>query len=143
MAAEPHGRSAGDAAMVTPGLYRHYKGPLYRVLFVADWLSKTAPESDEVLEVFLVANRIYVSDVRDKEDREHFGDGLILDNVRWSGNTSRVNDERNKRVVIYVSLSDDGRVSARTVREFEEMVDVPCADGGPSHRVPRFERIGE
>lgn len=122
--------------MVTPGLYRHYKGPLYRVLFVADWLSKTAPEPDEILQVFLIASRIYVSDVRDKEDRVHFGEGLVLDNVRWSGNTSRVNDERNKRVVIYVSLSGEGRVSARTVKEFEESI----GDGAPS---VRFERIGE
>ena len=81
--------------------------------------------------------------MRDKEDREHFGDGLVLDNVRWSGNTPDVDDEHNKRVVIYVSLSGEGRVSARTEREFEESI----GDGAPAalrkdRRMSRYVDLG-
>lgn len=65
----------------------------------------------------------------------------VVMRARWSTNTNDVLP--GNAVVIYVSLYGEGRVSARTLVEFEEHVDAPCAIGGPSHRVARFKRIGE
>lgn len=133
--------------MVTPGLYKHIKGKNYRVLFTADWLSKSAPEPDEILQAFIVSNRIFVSDMRDIEGREHFGEALVLNGVRWSGNTGDVDDDLNNRVVIYVALYGDGRVAARPEKEFEEIVDAPnrapFEDPSDQCRQARFTRLAD
>lgn len=114
---------------MTPGLYRHYKGNLYRVLFLAEWAGEAPPASDAVLPVGM-------REVYDEPVELTVGDSAdtLLLEARWSGNTSVVN--LDERVVIYVSLSGSGRVSARSEAEFEESI----SDGAPGLR---FERIGD
>ena len=119
--------------MITPGLYRHYKGPVYRVLFVAKWNGPEVPlPPDTEIGVYFLGGRAAWANE---------GTSGSLLTVKWSENGGRALFQ--DPIVIYVSLSAEGRMSARTMREFEESVDAPCADGGSSHRVPRFERIGE
>ena len=76
--------------MITPGVFQHYNGGFYRVLFIA----------------------------KDSNN---------------SGN--------DQNVVVYVSLSEPGRISTRNESEFDESVLV----GSTSTRTwtPRFKRIGD
>jgi hypothetical protein len=114
--------------VIKPGVFKHYKGNLYRVLFVAPWWSvlREPLQPDQFL---------YVAP-------NEYGVGLLTSSTsnsflmaKWSGNDGVVRLE--EPVVIYVSLSDHGRVSARTVREFEEKGCLGTMD------LPRFERIGD
>jgi hypothetical protein len=114
--------------MVTPGLYRHYKGPLYRVLFVAECRGIDKLEADEVLRVG-DADGQYTEIVKEQLWHRELNFSHLLD-ARWSGNTTRV---AAGPVVIYVALYDTGRVAARPLDEFEEHID----------GVPRFERIDD
>lgn len=130
-------REGGDR-MITPGLYQHYRNrEHYRVLCVVRAYSGFKG---------LVASQplqIHVAAPAAKRD------GIFIDagspnafmTAQWSGNGGDLAWE--EPVVIYVALYDDGRISARPLKEFEEDVTTPCADSGPSHRVPRFERIGD
>jgi hypothetical protein len=77
--------------MITPGLYKHYKGSHYRVLFIAK-NSNNGPDEDE-------------------------------------------------NVVVYVSLSEPGRISVRSESQFEEKV--VEAKFPPLPPVKRFERVGD
>jgi hypothetical protein len=79
--------------MVTQGVYRHYKGGLYRLLFVAKDSTNNSPTADE-------------------------------------------------DVAVYVSLNDSGRVSVRLLREFDELVSVPCDPPATSKHVQRFQWVG-
>jgi hypothetical protein len=74
--------------MISPGLYRHYKGPHYRVLFIA------------------------------------------------KNSTNGADEDRNE--VVYVSLSEPGRISVRSEIEFGERVG---SDG--TDNIYRFTRIGD
>jgi hypothetical protein len=76
--------------MITPGLFNHYKGAYYRVLFIAK-------------------------------------------NSNNSGN--------DENVVVYVSLSEPGRISVRDEAEFDETI-TPLIDGSPV-MTKRFTRIGD
>ena len=122
--------------MVTAGLYKHYKGNVYRVLFVAKWVwDGRVPAADA--DVLVIARPEPC--VQLKSGGGLYGKPLFT--AKWSSNTYAVGE--GLPIVIYVALYGDGRVAARRLDEFEERVDAPCADGGPSHRVSRFERIGE
>lgn len=78
--------------MITPGIYKHYRGHLYRVLFVAKD-SNNGPDEDQ-------------------------------------------------NVVVYVSLSPEGRtpgrISVRAEEEFDELI-----DHGGDTGVRRFTRVGD
>jgi hypothetical protein len=115
--------------MVTPGLYRHYKGPLYRVLFVAEWVRCETLVPDKLCHVSIVDGWLGVICM------PNFGTELMT--ALWSGNDTHA-AQPEEHVVIYVALYDTGRVAARPLDEFEERVDVM---GGGS--VLRFERIGD
>lgn len=79
--------------MVTPGLYRHYKGAHYRVLFLA------------------------------------------------KNSTNGADEDRNE--VVYVSLSEPGRISVRSEEEFESTVQPrENPEGLVEDRTLRFTRIG-
>lgn len=71
--------------MIEPGLFQHYKGAFYRVLFVA----------------------------------------------KDSDNGS--NNDRD--VVVYVSLSEPGRISTRHLEEFDQVL--------PDENKRRFQRVGD
>jgi hypothetical protein len=116
--------------MVTPGLYEHYKGPRYRVLFVAPWVwDGRSPVADALL---LVIARPAPA-VQIQAGGGLYGELLFI--AKWSTNTNDVSE--GLPIVIYVSLSEQGRVSARTVKEFEERVPTEAT------RPPRFQRIGD
>lgn len=127
--------------MIKPGLYKHYKNQkLYRVLFTAGWDGQPPNENEET----------YVVCDRDNETlcfvhrrgQKKGGPYAMLFYARWSGNDSKV--APREQIVIYVALYNEGRVAARPLKEFEERVDVPCADNPhETHDVPRFERIGD
>lgn len=124
--------------MIEPGVYEHYKSTpaapkRYRVLFVARWYDGNynigepfTPGIDGPVSICMAGGL--------KVFPHSNGDSGFLE-ARWSGNSTSVVHE--EPVVIYVALYDDGRVAARTLREFEERVDLM---GGASVR--RFERIG-
>ena len=121
--------------MITAGLYKHYKGQTYRVLFVAKWVwDGRSPAADA--DVLVIARPEPCAQLKS-------GGGLYgkpLFNAKWSGNTSEVGE--GSPIVIYVALYGEGRVAARRLDEFEEVVDAPsCSDA--NRRVARFERIGE
>lgn len=127
--------------MTSPGVYKHYKaGRLYRVLFVATWAhSEEWIVSDADLLTFVSGPAIFVQ--RAPETTGGYFRGTPLVGVKWSGNDGHLH--AHNRLVVYVGLYGQGRVSARTLKEFEENVDVPCADGVvDKHTAPRFERIG-
>lgn len=110
--------------MIEPGLYKHYKGKLYRVLFVAPWWSgQDQLKPNDPLDVVVRDDAVGV---------QFLDDNNVVFTARWSGNDFARLD-RGEPIVIYVALYDDGRVAARLLNEFEEIVD----------GVPRFERIGE
>ena len=123
--------------MIEPGLYRHYKGKLYRVLFVAPWWSgQDQLKADDVLDVV----------VRDGDVGVQWLDGSnnTIFEARWSGNDF-IRLDVDEPIVIYVALYDEGRVAARPLKEFEERVSAPCFANvpGETHDVRRFERIGD
>lgn len=129
LAAERDGWTESGATVVKPGVYKH-KGNLYRVLFDARWRSALPPtENGDVL----------VGCETDGWPEAFAGaahsDSAFL-TVKWSGNNTSV--EHLDTVVIYVALYGDGRVSARTVTEFEEMVQQPVH----GNMQPRFEWVG-
>ncbi len=119
--------------MVTPGLYKHYKGNSYRVLFCAVWRERVTPADD--VEVVLgcdsTGRELYACAVG-SSGQVPAADLLL---ARWSGNT---HIEYAETVVVYVALYGIGRVSVRPVREFEGQV--PRLDGGPGTE-PRFIRV--
>ncbi len=126
--------------MIQPGVYRHYKGPLYRVLFTATWahsIEWIVP--DQELLTFVKGQTIFVQRLPETRPGGFFG-GTPLFTVKWSGNDGHLRTA--ERLVTYVSLSEQGRVSARTVGEFEEMVDNKAGTLSVVCQVPRFERIG-
>jgi hypothetical protein len=128
--------------MIESGLFRHYKGNLYRVLFIAPWWSgQDQLKADDRLDVVAYDDSVGV--------RWHDTSNSTIFEARWSGNDF-IRLDVDDPIVIYVALYDDGRVAARPLKEFEESVDVPCpapqAHNTPFagvDRVPRFERIGE
>lgn len=118
-----------DAVGVKPGVYKHYKGNSYRVLFVAPWWSaQDQLKADDQLSVVAYNSRIGI--------KWHTNVAPVLD-VLWSGNDFTRLD-LDDQIVIYVALYGDGRVSARTVEEFEEQVQQP----GDTFKRPRFEWVG-
>lgn len=100
---------------VEPGTYEHYKGGKYRVLFTAPWWGTREPLKPDTL--------IYV--------RPHTT-GAVVGNVdtrmpflmyaRWSGNGD-YRPEVDEPIVIYVALYGEGRVAARTLWEFTQVVE--------------------
>lgn len=125
--------------VIEPGLFCHYKSTeaapkLYRVLFVAYWRGPE-PAMDGVVHVVVGGLRHDASlSVEVHCTAEEDGDFPLFD-ARWSGNNTDVNIEP---VVIYVALYDDGRVAARPLKEFEELL--PQTDYDKAE--PRFKRIG-
>lgn len=120
-------------AEIKSGLYRHYKGKLYRVLFTAAWFGtreSLKPNTPISIYVQPRLGAVVVSDVTHGND---------VFKAFWSGN-GEYRAESDEAIVVYVALYDNGRVSARTVWEFEERVAV---DGFSSSDVARFERIGD
>jgi hypothetical protein len=119
--------------MITPGLYRHYKGKSYRVLFVAPWWSglDDTLQPDQLIHV--TSNEYAAGEGLDGVGLVTSATELSFLTVKWSGNNGTVRLE--ECVVIYVALYAAGRVAARTVAEFEEGIK---ETGGR-----RFERIGD
>jgi hypothetical protein len=114
--------------VVSPGVYRHYKENLYRVLFVVTWADYERPDLDDDVCIYIDGNGLGAVCGHRKPAR------CVL-TVKWSGNPCAPGEEAcvsaGDAVVIYVSLSASGRVSARTEIEFEQMVE----------GVARFARI--
>ena len=127
------GRFGGN--VIKPGLYKHYKGNLYRVLFVAEWVEELGRRLELTCDAALVVGmrEVYDEDVELTVGTCSLDTPLLL--AKWSGNDNVV--AKGEPVVIYVSLSGEGRVSARTVKEFEEKGRLGTMD------LPRFERIGD
>lgn len=134
--------------MIEPGIYRHYKNNLYRVLFVATWADYERPQPDDDVLVYLDGTR--VSAVCGHRKPPH-----VLMTVKWSGNPCHPHDETavdaGDGVVIYVSLSEKGRLSARTEEEFAERLPSSTVitemngwtcEAGVVHPPLRFTRIG-
>ena len=115
--------------MTSTGLYKHYKGNLYRVLFVAPWWSP----GERVFPGLHVHVAPYDYDVGVRVLNR---DAFLT--AEWSGNEPSVLS-LNAPIVIYVSLSGHGRVSARTLAEFEEQISYNAVTLTPTLR---FERIG-
>lgn len=114
--------------MVTPGLYVHSKSnKRYRVLFAADWLDSPPTNPDVLCKIVLGGTScLVIGPELFREEKFN-----ILFTARWSGNKPcKVNDP----CIVYVALYDDGRVSVRSVEEFEEVVQLNGKD------VPRFVR---
>ena len=78
--------------MIYPGLFQHYKGSFYRVLFIA------------------------------KDSNNSGNDG---------------------NVVVYVSLSEPGRISVRSEAEFDEDVEYELEGSTAPLTTKRFARIGD
>lgn len=118
---------AASTSAVEPGLYQHYKGRLYRVLFVAPfWGHGTyGLLPDDLLFVCSGVDNIGVRLASD----------TAFMTAKWSGNGSELTSDGP--VVIYVALYDEGRVAARPLKEFVENV-----DAAPGVREQRFKRIG-
>lgn len=114
------------------GLYKHYKGAFYRVLFTAEWIAGSRPETNDQLAIVMV-DSTWLGVHKDYAPLS----GMCFDllKARWSGNTNAI--APGELVVIYVSLSTPGRISARALTEFSENVSV---DG---RMLPRFERVAE
>jgi len=129
---------------VSPGLYKHYKGNLYRVLFLAGYSeSDSAPlKPDDGLVVWhsISSGEVLVSKRVDWMVKTNVG----FLNIKWSGNEG-VSPAKGESIIVYVGLYGEGRVSARTEKEFAEMVSVLCdlPKCAVEHERPRFERVGE
>jgi hypothetical protein len=105
---------------------------LYRVLFEAGWSGKD-PQVDSELAV-LISEDFYDEDPAVKVAvRDQYNLGRVLFYARWSGNDTRVAADTS--IVIYVALYGEGRVAARTVKEFEQRT-------GGDLDVQRFEWVG-
>ena len=116
-----------------PGVYRHYKGNLYRVLFAPPWWgTRVKPlKADDVVHVAAYDDTIGLLD----QSAPH-----VFMTALWSGNGATLLDN-NEPIVIYVALYDNGRVAARTLAEFAEF---GTFDGGSfGFQSWRFERIGD
>lgn len=121
--------------MIETGLYQHYKNKkFYRMLFVAPWWGAPGVVAENAL--VHIASHFHGAQVS-PEPIEH---PLML--ALWSGNVG-VRVVSSEPIVIYVALYDDGRVSARPLKEFEERVDDKAGTLTVVRRVPRFERIGD
>lgn len=128
-----------DVVGVKPGVYKHYKGNSYRVLFTAEWFTRDMPDEDALVAVYAEANSDQSVSLRVRlreKDNPGFYGGAGLFDARWSSNSTTV--YLGTLVVIYIALYGDGRVSARTVEEFEEQVQQP----GDTFKRPRFEWVG-
>jgi hypothetical protein len=116
--------------VIEPGLFRHYKNKLYRVLFVAPWWSgQDQLKADDVLDVVAYDDSVGV--------RWHDAGNSTIFEAQWSGNDF-IRLDVDEPIVIYVALYDEGRVAARPLKEFEGRVGLD----GFSPDVARFERIG-
>jgi hypothetical protein len=119
--------------MVSPGVYEHYKNQnRYRVLFIATWADYERPQPDDDVLIYFDGSRLSAVS-------GHRRPSNVLMTVKWSGNPCDPNSEAavdaGDGVVIYVSLSEHGRLSARTEMEFMDKLP------GDLH-VERFRRIG-
>jgi hypothetical protein len=131
------------------GCYQHYKGPRYRVLFVCPFiLTPDLPslEDDEV-QIITRFNRIYAVEKRlwhyfdDIEHRTESKTSQWILTAKQSTNGGISRETRD--VVVYVSLSDEGRVSVRDVEEFCGTVD---GGGDPEigyEKISRFKFINQ
>lgn len=122
--------------MVTPGLYRHYKGNDYRVLWILPWWGGYAKvvtlRPDDLVHVCVSSDeRLDEIGVRSADMHN-----CAILTAKWSGGDETKLTYLEGRIVIYVSLSTPGRISARTEKEFEETI----SDGAPGLR---FTRIGD
>ena len=117
---------------IEPGLYVHSKSNKhYRVLFLAQWLDGRDPEPDVPLGVHVLdSDGVALWVWRQASSSQH--KPFML--AKWSGNKPCA---WRDSLVIYVALYDEGRVSVRTVAEFEEIVQINGKD------VPRFVRVGD
>jgi len=105
--------------VVEPAIYRHYRDNLYRVLFTVTWADYERPEPDDDVCIYIDGDKLGAVCGHRKPPR------CIL-TVKWSGNPCAPHEETcvsaGDTVVIYVSLSPSGRVSARTEIEFEQVL---------------------
>jgi hypothetical protein len=116
------------------GLYKHWTGNHYRVLFEAEWLDGSDPQPDQLLGVHAMVLHSFSEPVFRVWPYPHTARHKHSLLARWSGNTPCT---WNEPCVVYIALYGDGRVSVRSVKEFTEIVNI---DG---KSVPRFVRVGD
>lgn len=135
LANEPRRGQVGSVSLRAPdvrrGLYRHYKGNFYRVLFTARYMGKGDLVPDEVVEFFISLDEaVGVTDAV----------GLVIDrptairrNAFLARNSTDGPTPTGCMLVIYVCLYGNGRVSVREAGEFAADVD----------GAPRFQLHGD
>lgn len=111
--------------MVKPGVYRHYKSTptglkLYRVLFSAIYVTRDSPKPNEALMVFSARGGVWITLAK---DYQQIGAQSPLFTVYWSGNEG-ADVSYDTPIVVYVAIYGEGRIAARTVEEFKELVRV-------------------
>src|SRR5690349_17770408 len=126
--------AASSGAVVEPGVYRHYKGGLYRVLFRAPfWGHRAVIAPDRLLSVCVSMDIVGV----------RLSSGTEFMTAKWSGNDGDGAVAMDELLVVYVSLAEHGRVSVRTAKQFVEQVGCSMREAAPGFTtVVRFERIG-
>jgi len=110
--------------MVEPGLFRHYKGNFYRVLFLARHDAGRVLEPDEEVLVFAVQEEglLYFSPAKELEAQAKTVGGAVCDlEILRAKNSTDGKPAPGSTYVVYVSLypSSGGRVSVRELSEFE------------------------
>jgi len=121
--------------MVEPGLFRHYKGNFYRVLFLARHDAGRVLEPDEEVLVFAVQEEglLYFSPAKELEAQAKTVGGAVCDlEILRAKNSTDGKPAPGSTYVVYVCLYGDGRISVRELSEFESF-----AVSGE----PRFKRV--
>jgi hypothetical protein len=133
--------------MSRPGVYEHYKGPQYRVLFMCPLILPQGfklSENDDIDicfrdgRIIAVPHEVYQTllVIDQFVDTKH---ALWLMSAKNSSNDdSKLKAKTSHQVNVYVSLGDngEGRISVREVGEFEQFVQV---DKNFPTTAPRFK----
>lgn len=121
--------------MADPGLYQHFKGPRYRVLFSLTWVDYERPENGDAISIYADAsssNGLSAVCGHRKPPR------TIL-TATWAGGGGAPECDASvsagDEIVVYANL--DG-VFARTTIEFEQQI--RATDGALI--ATRFQRVG-
>lgn len=97
--------------VVPAGLYRHYKGGMYRVLFTARSVFSRPLQPNEEAVVYVDNSRVILVGL--KSDVEVRGGVLFLAKNSTDGEL-----RLHTNMVVYVALYGDGRISVRDAEEF-------------------------
>lgn len=123
---------------VAPGLYKHWKGNLYRVLFLVRYAGHDIGNDDDVV---VYVDDSYVDPIEGihllccpKADVDHT---RVLPIVAAKNSTDARAVKDDDILVVYVALYGNGRVAVREAGEFVMLAK------SETLKVPRFERIGD